>query len=53
MIQITTKPRARQLSTHNWMVYDKHGNSVFETTLDAALKLYFRCVLFFATERRL
>lgn len=48
----TIKPRARQLSAFNWVVYDRRGNAAFELTLDAALALYFRCVLHVTTERR-
>ncbi|MDY7802787.1 hypothetical protein U0E23_09945 [Burkholderia stagnalis] len=48
----TLKPRARQLSAHNWYVTDRRGNAAFSTTLDDALALYFRCVLLIATEPR-
>ncbi|KGV86035.1 putative gp29 [Burkholderia pseudomallei MSHR3951] len=48
----TIKPRARQLSAHNWYVTDRRGITAFDTTLDGALALYFRCVLHTATERR-
>ncbi|WP_162923073.1 MULTISPECIES: hypothetical protein [Burkholderia] len=48
----TIKPRARQLSPFNWYVTDRRGITAFDTTLDAALALYFRCVLHVATEPR-
>lgn len=48
----TIKPRARQLGAHTWYVTDRRGITAFDTTLDAALALYFACVLHVATERR-
>lgn len=47
----TIKPRARQLSAHNWYVTDRAGITAFDTTLDGALALYFLCVLHVMTER--
>ncbi|MCW3521207.1 hypothetical protein K6Y76_05195 [Burkholderia cenocepacia] len=48
----TIKPRARPLGAHAWYVTDHRGITAFDTTLDRALALYFRCVLHVATETR-
>ncbi|RQQ30506.1 hypothetical protein DF163_14060 [Burkholderia stagnalis] len=48
----TIKPRARPLGTHAWYVTDRRGITAFDTTLDGALALYFRCVLHVVTEPR-